>query len=354
MEQKITLYLKLITKPPVMSRFFYSCISFFLFSGSLFASTGESVYQFLELPVSSLAAGAGGNNVSSPESDLNLTFHNPALLSSLMNNQMEFGYMNYISDINAGSFAYSRKINDNSQWMAGIRYVDYGSMPWTNEQDELLGTTYAKDLAITGAYSWKLSERWRAGSSISLVYSVLDEYVSAAVAVDLGVHYYNPDNFFSAGITLKNLGSQIVSYDEQYESMPWDIRLGISKKLAHAPFRFNFTVQHLNERSFTYLEKDSDTENDLTGIGKIADNIFSRVIAGVDFIPSDNFLLNIGYNYRRASQLGINQRTFFGGFTAGFMIRMKQIRAGASFARYHIGGSSLQMTISLNSSIIGL
>lgn len=337
-----------------MSRFLYSCLLFFLFSCSLHAQTGESVYQFLELPVSSIASGSGGNSVSSPESDLNLTFHNPALLSSEMHNQMELGYMNYIADINAGSFAYSRKINEKSQWMAGVRYIDYGSMPWTSEQDEILGTTYAKDLALTGAYSWMLSEKWRAGSSISLIYSVLDEYISAAIAVDLGVFYYNPDNFFSAGMTLKHLGSQIVSYDEQYESMPWDIRLGISKKLAHAPFRFNLTAQYLNKRSFSYLDDATDSEEEATGFKKFASNVFSRVIAGVDFIPNENFLLNFGYNYKRASQLGINQRTFFGGFSAGFMFRMKQVKAGASFARYHIGGNSLQMTLSLNSSIFGL
>jgi len=336
-----------------MSRFINSCLLFLLFSSSLYAQTGESVYQFLELPVSSIAAGSGGNSVSSPESDLNLTFHNPALLSSEMHNQLELGYMNYISDINAGSFAYSRKINDRSQWMAGVRYVDYGSMPWTSEQDEILGTTYAKDLALTGAYSWMLAERWRAGSSISLIYSVLDEYVSAAISVDLGVFYNDPEHFFSAGLTLKHLGSQIVSYNDQYESMPWDIRLGISKKLAYAPFRFNLTAQHLNQRAFTFLD-DSTVVNKATGFGKFADNVFSRVIAGVDFIPSENFMLNLGYNYRRSSQLGINQRTFFGGFSAGVMLRVKQVKAGASFARYHIGGSSLQMTISFNSSIFGI
>ena len=337
-----------------MLRFLNKCFLFFLFPCCLYAQTGESVYQFLELPVSSIAAGSGGNSVASPESDLNLAFHNPALLSPEMHNQIEFGYMNYIADINAGSIAYSRTINQNSQWMAGIRYIDYGSMPWTSEEDELLGMTYAKDLALTGAYSWKLSEKWRAGSSISLVYSVLDEYVSAAISVDLGVFYCSDDSLFSAGLTIKHLGSQIVSYNDQYESMPWDIRIGISKKLTHAPFRFNLTAQHLNARSFSYLDDATTAETETSGLKKIAGEVFSRLIAGVDFIPSNNFMLNLGYNYKRSSQLGINQRTFFGGFSTGVMLRVKKMKVGASFARYHIGGNSLQMTLSLTPSIFGL
>lgn len=336
-----------------MSRYLYNILLFILISFSATAQTGESVYQFLELPVSSIAAGSGGNLVSSPEPDLNLVFHNPALLSADMNKQIELGYMNYISDVNAGSFAYSHKINDNSQWMTGVRYVDYGSMPWTSETDEFLGTTYAKDLAFTGAYSWKLSERWRAGSSLSFIYSVLDEYVSAAIAVDLGVFYNDPAHYFSAGFTIKHLGSQIVSYNDQYESMPWDIRLGVSKKLNYAPFRFNITAQNLNKRSFTYLEVDSVIDES-TGFSEFANNVFSHVIMGVDFMPSENFLLSLGYNHRRANQLGINQRTFLGGFSVGTMLRFNQVKVGASFARYHIGGSSLQMTISLNSSIFGI
>jgi hypothetical protein len=313
------------------------------------AQTGESVYQFLELPVSVVAAGNGGNTVSSPVSELNLAFDNPALLSSDTHNQLSVGYLNYISDINAGSAAYSRKINDKSQWMAGIRYVHYGSMPWTNAENVLLGETMAQDLALTGTYSWMLSETWRAGSNINLIYSVLDEYVSAAIAVDLGVYYAHPDHLFSAGMTLNHLGSQIVSYDGTYESMPWDIRLGLSKKLAHAPFRFNLTALHLNQRSLTYLSDETSTTS-TNWVGQI----FSHLLLGVDFVPTDQFMLNIGYNYRRINELGIAQRTFFGGFSAGMLLRMKKMMAGASFARYHVGGNSLQMTLAFDASLFGL
>jgi hypothetical protein len=317
-------------------------------SWPLLAQTGESVYQFLEFPTSTVAAANGGNTLASPVSDLNLVFSNPALLKEDMTQQWTFGYLNYLADINAGSLAYAGKINATSQWMAGIRYVDFGSMPWTSASNDLLGETTAQDLAFSGTYAWQLAKQWKAGGAFNLIYSVLDEYASFAVAVDLGVYYSSADNLFSAAMTLNHLGSQITAYDDTYESMPWDIRLGISKKLQYAPFRFNLTAQHLNPRSLSYLNGDEVTSYNWV------QQIFTRLNGGVDFIPSEQFMLSIGYNYRRISELGIAQRTFFGGFSAGLQLRIKTMTVGASYARYHAGGNTLQMSLSLNNTFFGL
>src|SRR5574344_1418746 len=100
--------------------------------------------------------------------------------------------MNYIADINTVSASYCRKIDEKSRWMAGIRLIDYGTMPWTSETNELLGETSAQDMVATGTYAWKLSSNWRAGGNFNLIYSVLDSYTSTALGVDLGVYYEQP------------------------------------------------------------------------------------------------------------------------------------------------------------------
>ena len=321
---------------------------------SLSAQSGDYVYQFLNLPTSVSAASVGGNSVSSMVEDLNLSFHNPAILSTAMNNDLAVGYMHYMADINVGSAAFSRKINDRSVWMAGVRYVDFGSMLWTTPENEILGTTYAQDLALTGGYSWLMNEYWRAGGSVSLIYSVLDEYTSVALAVDLGLYYFDPERQFSGGFVIKNIGSQLVSYEQTYEKMPWDIQFGISKKLTYAPFRFTLTAQHLTSWKSSYLAEESSADAPNTHPDNFISTLFKHLLLGMEFVPSDNFLLSIGYNYRRISELNINQRTFFGGFTAGFSMRVKNLRVGASYAKYHIAGSSLQMTLGMNVSKLGL
>lgn len=323
-------------------------------SWSVCAQSGETIYPFLGVPVSVSAAGVGGNSVSSQEKDLNLVFHNPAMLSSEMNNCIEVGYMNYISDIQLGSAAFTRKINDRSAWMAGIRYINYGEMLWTNSADDILGTTYAGDLALTGAYSWKLSEHWRAGGSLSLIYSVLDEFTSVGLGADVGLYYNNPATFLSAGFVLKNMGAEVVAYDETYEKMPWDVQLGLSKKFAHAPFRFTMTVQNLTKLSTSYLAEVAATDGTTSSGDNLAQKIFKHTLFGFEFVPSDQFVLSLGYNYRRQSELAIAQRTAFSGFTAGFSLRVKNSRVGASYAKYHAAGSSLQLTYGMDLSKIGL
>lgn len=319
-----------------------------LFPLGMYGQTGERLFPFLELPVSVVAASNGGEAVSSPVPDLNLVYHNPALLGPSLAGQVAFGYMNYLADIKTTSVSYCRNIDEKSRWMAGIRYVDYGTMPWTSETNELLGETSAQDMVFTGTYAWMLSSTWRAGGSFNLIHSVLDVYSSTALGVNLGVYYEHPDGLFSAGMSLTNLGSQLSTYDGTYEPLPWDIKLGVSRKLAHAPFRLNLTVKNLSQRSFSYL-RDASVHD----LG-FADELFSRLVGGVDFVPSEQVQFSLGYNYRRVRELGIEQRTFFGGFSAGMLLRFKQMTAGASYARYHAGGNSLLMTLSFNTSVFGI
>jgi len=343
-----------LMKPYFMLRTFLAGTLLLFTFGSVCAQSGEVLYPFLNVPVSVSASGVGGNSVSSQEQDLNLVFHNPAILSTEMSNSIEVGYMNYISDIQLGSAAFTRKINDRSAWMAGIRYINYGDMLWTNAQDEILGTTYAGDLALTGAYSWQLSQHWRAGGSLSMIYSVMDQYTSIGLGVDLGLFYNNPSTFFSAGFVLKNMGAEVVAYDETYEKMPWDVQFGLSKKFTHAPIRLTVTVQNLTKLSTSYLAEVQNTDGTVVAGDNLAKRIFKHTLFGVEFVPSENFLLSIGYNYRRMSELAIAQRTPFSGFTAGFSMKVKNARVGASYAKYHAAGNSLQLTYGMDLSKIGL
>lgn len=307
------------------------------------AQTGAFVYDFLNLPVSSYAAGLGGTILSSPENDLNLALHNPAALSTDMHNMLSMGYMNYIADIHMGQAAYSRKINEHSSWLASIRYLDYGRIDGADEYNQTTWSTHAKDMAIGGGYAFLLSDYWRGGANMHFIYSVLDEYTSLGMVVDLGVYYKNPDKQFQAGLVVKNLGSQFTPYEDTYEPLPWDIQLGISKTLEHAPFRVSLTAWGFNSWAYPYT---SETTEDVIDESTFVQNVFKHLLIGVELVPSDNFQLSIGYNARRRLELAIDQRTLLTGFSAGFSTKVKKLRVGASFAKYHLAGNSLQMTLS--------
>lgn len=44
----------------------------------------------------------------------------------------------------------------------------------------------------------------------------------------------------------QNLGGQLKAYDEEYEKMPIDLQVGVSKHFINTPFRVSATLVNLN------------------------------------------------------------------------------------------------------------
>jgi len=79
----------------------------------VFAQAGNSVYSFLDLPVSSRLAALGGSNVSLRDNDLNFAFRNPAMLTDETHNTLGLNMANYLSDIQFGSVMYGHNFGKN-------------------------------------------------------------------------------------------------------------------------------------------------------------------------------------------------------------------------------------------------
>ena len=89
---------------------------------------------------------------------------------------------------------------------------------------------------------------------MKFLYSGLADYTSIGLCVDAGLSYYNSDKGFSFGFALKNIGAQLKAYEDERQKMPWDIQMGITQKMAHAPIRFSLTAQYLNRWKFDYID----------------------------------------------------------------------------------------------------
>ena len=68
---------------------------------------GTSTYEFLNLTNSARVAALGGKNVSLNDNDINLAYHNPALLTPVMSENAVFNYVSYFANINFGYAAYA-------------------------------------------------------------------------------------------------------------------------------------------------------------------------------------------------------------------------------------------------------
>lgn len=308
------------------------------------AQDGDKVFTFLRFPTSSHVNALGGHNVSLVERDPSLTFHNPALLGGEMDGMLNLNYMNYIAGINVGSAIYTKAFRERGSWGIGATFISYGSMKELNEYHEYSGDFSGKDLSINAFYSHDLSDTWRGGLSFKMLYSSLADFSSFGLAVDAGLSYYDPDREFSFGFALKNIGAQLKTYDSDRENLPWDIQLGITKRMAHAPIRLSVTAMHLNQWKFKYID-DTLEEKELDD--SFFETLTKHLVFGVDFVPSENFWLGVGFNPKSKQDMKLKDGgNGLGGFSIGGGFKISKFDLNASVARYHPSALSLMLSLS--------
>lgn len=316
-----------------------------LVTGSVSAQTGNEVFSFLRLPNATRANALGGNTVALIERDPSLVFHNPGLLGAEMDGMINFNYMNYIADVNVGSALFTKAIGERAAWGVGASFMSYGSVREFLHDNVATGATVsAKDISVTGFYAHDLSERWRGGLSLKFLYSGLADFTSMGLAVDAGLSYYNSEKGFSFGFALKNIGLQIKPYEDDRQQMPWDIQAGVTQKMAHAPIRFSLTAQYLNRWKFDTVD---NTVVDYAG-DSFFKSLAKHLIIGVDFVPSDNFWLGVGFNPKTKMDMKLQGGGGgLSGFSAGAGVKIKMFDVGCSVAKYHPSAMSLMISVSM-------
>lgn len=314
---------------------------------------GDNIYEFLNLTHSGLVSSLGGTNVSLNGTNLNLTYHNPALLNGEMDKSLVLNYVNYFAGINYGLAMYSRSLPGTGNFAAGLTYLNYGSFTEADASGLITGNFRAAEYALSLIYSREIDSLLTLGVTFKPVLSQLERYTSVGFAFDLGASWHNSTNMFSAGIVIKNIGYQITTYaGEPHQKLPFEIQAGISQRLAHAPFRFSFTLRHLEKFDLTYQY--NETAN--TGSKKVSsgflENAMRHAILGAELIPHKNFYFSAGYNYQRRRELQIEPKVSTVGFSWGFGINTSILNIEFGRATYHLAGSSNSVSLVLRPDLI--
>jgi hypothetical protein len=312
---------------------------------------GESTFGLLHLTQSARIASLGGNQVGLAGTDLAMLLHNPALLDSSFSQQVSISYVPYMANINYGFGGVAWHFDQAGTFALGFHHIGYGDFIAADESGLITGSFTAGESMIQLTYSRPLSQRLTAGLSFKPVFSRIEAYNSWGIATDLGVFYQSTDMLFNAGITLRNFGRQLSAYDNApLETLPADLQVGLSKKLAHAPFRFSLTAQDLISGSLQYDIPESEETG--KSIYKEEDNTFEKVARhltlGLEFVPSGNFYVAGGFNPRRRAELKMTNKTSTVGFTWGFGIKIYKFNFAYGSGRYHLGGSSNHFSITTN------
>jgi hypothetical protein len=238
----------------------------------------------------------------------------------------------------------------------GVQYVDFGLFKGYDEFNEPTQDFTAKDIAINVIYARPLTEKLSVGATLKPVYSAYERYTSFGLAMDAGVSYTDIANLFSAGLVFRNMGTQFKGYysedgQQHYESLPFNIQLGLSKKLKHAPLRFSATIHNLQRWELTYQSTNqstgslTSTDSEIQEIGFI-DMAFRHTIFAVEFVPTKNFYLAMGYNHRRHEEMKMGGFKSMAGFSFGGGIKLSKFHVGFGMTQFQVGNYSYQFSIS--------
>lgn len=314
---------------------------------------GESTYSFLGLTNSARVAALGGEAVSLLDDDINLVFHNPALLTPEMENSLNLNYVDYFAGVNFGYASYAYYKEGIGTFAAGMHYVNYGEFDRTDELGENQGTFRASEYALNLVYARSLIDSMlTVGVNMKPIYSALESYSSLGLAFDVGLTYNIPQTFTTIGLVAKNMGFQLTTYTGVKEQLPFEIQAGITQGLAHAPFRFSIIYQNLERWDLTYELANSDDsfidETEVGGFDIFGDKLMRHLVFGVELLLGENFHVDLGYNYKRRQEMKVTARPGTVGFSWGFGFRISKFHISYGRASYHLAGGTNHFSLTTN------
>ncbi len=332
------------------------------FNSCLIAQVGgDHIYEFLNLSPSARITGLGGTLIAVKDDDVALAYGNPAVLNPEMHQQLSFNYNFHLAGINNGYAAYGHHVQPwDMTFHGGIQFINYGTFDATDEFGQINGTFKASEYAITLGASRQLYEKLSLGANIKVVTSQFETYNSLGLVADLAAFYRDTSGRFSASLVVRNAGAQLTTYrDNNRESIPLDVQLGVSQRLKHLPFRLSVTYQKLNRWNILYDDPNQVDETLLLGdsapkerskLSINVDNFFRHLVFGGEFLfgKKENFRLRFGYSHFQRKELSVANFRSLSGFSFGLGLKISRFRIEYGRRFYHLAGALNHLSISTN------
>jgi hypothetical protein len=128
------------------------------------------------------------------------------------------------------------------------------------------------------------------------------------------------------------LGGQIKAYDDEFERIPFDLLVGVSRQLPNAPLTLHATLARLNNWDQAFIK---------------------HLTVGADIRLSPAIFISAGYNFRRSSEMKIYEdkdtsASHGAGLSLGGGIELERFKLHIGYAKYHVSASSLLVNLSYN------
>ena len=313
---------------------------------------GDNTYEFLNLTNSARVLALGNALVNTLDNDINLAHQLPSLNHVGMNNQLSANFTNYYAGVKFGSLLYGLPNKTVGNITLGMQYLNYEEFTRTDEFGNTIGSFSAGEYAASASAAVHIDSSLFVGVALKSVYSNFDSYNSYGLLTDVSATYSLKEGRMMASLLMRNLGYQIKTYAGTREPMPFELLLGVSTKLEHAPLRWSITWAHLEKWDLSYQETTVDidpfTNEAISSSYSFRDKFVSHLHLGAEFLFSKNFNIRLGYNFRRRQELALELYKHNVGLSWGFTMKVSKFHFNYSRASLHSAGPMHTFSITSN------
>jgi hypothetical protein len=330
---------------------------FFLFSfcSLIYGQVGgRSTYQFLNLVASPRQAALGGKTITIYDEDVNQALFNPASINAEMDNHLALNYGSLFGEVSFGTGSYAYTYDRHVQtFQIGVNYINYGQFEGYNENGQATSQFSGNEVALSFGYAYNVpNSNLFLGANGKLITSALENYNSFGGALDLGAIYIDEANDVNWAFVVRNLGTQFTTYNGLKEKLPLDIMLGVSQELENVPIRWHLTLDNLQQWNVAFSNPNqAETSIDGSTTAKkvsFLGNALRHTIFGVELFPKSAVNLRLGYNFRRAAELKVEEIRNFSGISMGFEMKLNKLKFNYSYSRYSLAGNTSLVGLNIN------
>lgn len=318
---------------------------------------GRYAFVFLEQSPSAQTAGLAGFSLRQDGRDPAIAQFNPALLNANTADILHVSQDFFPAGAGRSIVSYGRQIGERKiDVSANLHYASFGEFEGRDAAGIATGTFSAREYALGVSAAHQLADRVRVGATVQVLGGSIESFNSFGAAVSAGLTYI-PD---SAGLTvwgiqMRHAGHVIDGYTEQQDPLPFNISVGVSRRLKYLPLRFGVLYRRIDRWNILFddpdrRESDGFLSNEPVERGATSlwfDNFARHFSFNAELYlgKQEVIQLRAGYDHQRQREGEVEEFRSLAGFSFGLGVNLRKFRLDYGRTVQHIGGGTNQLGV---------